>query len=104
MGLYPRDHPHLPKHHVCDLRRPRSTERVRGVRAYCRRGPIAVVQCVRSDRSLMPDHPQLTNRLAKRRKAAGWTQGELAERISVSRKSVNTIENGIFIPSTVLAL
>lgn len=52
----------------------------------------------------MPDHPQLTNRLAKRRKAAGWTQGELAERISVSRKSVNTIENGIFIPSTVLAL
>ncbi|WP_127599887.1 helix-turn-helix transcriptional regulator [Nitratireductor alexandrii] len=52
----------------------------------------------------MPDHPQLTNRLAERRKAAGWTQGELAERVSVSRKSVNTIENGIFIPSTVLAL
>lgn len=52
----------------------------------------------------MPDHPQLTNRLAEWRKAVGWTQGELAERISVSRKSVNTIENGIFIPSTVLAL
>ncbi len=52
----------------------------------------------------MPNHPQLTNRLAERRKSAGWTQGELAERVSVSRKSVNTVENGIFIPSTVLAL
>lgn len=52
----------------------------------------------------MPDHPQLDNRLAERRKAIGWTQGELAERVSVSRKSINTIENGVFIPSTVLAL
>lgn len=52
----------------------------------------------------MPNHPRLTNRLAERRSAVGWTQGELAERVSVSRKSVNTIENGVFIPSTVLAL
>lgn len=52
----------------------------------------------------MPDHRDLANRLTERRLAAGWTQGELAERVSVSRKSVNTIENGVFVPSTVLAL
>lgn len=34
----------------------------------------------------------------------GWTQAELAERIGVSRKTINTIENGVFTTSTVLAL
>ena len=29
---------------------------------------------------------------------------ELARRIGVTRKTVNTIENGIYVPSTVLAL
>ncbi len=29
---------------------------------------------------------------------------ELAEEIEVSRKTINTIENGVFIPSIVLAL
>lgn len=52
----------------------------------------------------MPDHPDLANRLAQHRQAKGWTQAQLAERVSVSRKSVNTIENGVFVPSTVLAL
>lgn len=52
----------------------------------------------------MSDHPKLINHLARRRKAKGWTQAELADRVSVSRKSVNTVENGVFIPSTVLAL
>lgn len=52
----------------------------------------------------MPDHPRLLNRLAERRRAAGWTQAELAERVSVSRKSINTVENGVFVPSTILAL
>ena len=32
------------------------------------------------------------------------TQAELAARIGVSRKSVNAIERGHFVPSTVLAL
>lgn len=32
------------------------------------------------------------------------TQEQLAERVQVSRKTINTIENGKFIPSTVLAL
>jgi putative transcriptional regulator len=32
------------------------------------------------------------------------TQAELAERVAVSRKTINTVENGVFVPSTVLAL
>jgi putative transcriptional regulator len=47
---------------------------------------------------------RLENRLRESRVAAGWTQAELAERVGVSRKTINTVENGVFIPSTVLAL
>jgi putative transcriptional regulator len=43
-------------------------------------------------------------RLREERAVRGWTQAELAERIGVSRKTINTIENGVFVPSTVLAL
>ena len=46
----------------------------------------------------------LGNRLREAREARGWTQAELAERIGVSRKTVNTVENGVFVPSTVVAL
>lgn len=42
--------------------------------------------------------------LKQARAASGLTQAQLAERIEVSRKTVNTIENGVFVPSTVLAL
>ena len=52
----------------------------------------------------MGDHAQLRNRLKALRAEAGLTQAQLAERCRVSRKTVNTIENGVFIPSTVLAL
>jgi putative transcriptional regulator len=38
------------------------------------------------------------------RSTAGLTQAELAERVGVSRKTINTVENGVFIPSTLLAL
>ncbi len=47
---------------------------------------------------------KLFNRLKDVRTARGLTQTELAERIGVSRKTVNTVENGIFVPSTLLAL
>jgi putative transcriptional regulator len=47
---------------------------------------------------------ELDNSLRSARVAAGWTQADLAERIGVSRKTMNTVENGVFIPSTVLAL
>lgn len=46
----------------------------------------------------------LTNTLKARRAARGWTQADLAIRVGVSRKTINTVENGIFVPSTVLAL
>ena len=46
----------------------------------------------------------LTNTLKVRRTAKGWTQADLAIRVGVSRKTINTVENGIFVPSTVLAL
>lgn len=43
-------------------------------------------------------------RLKAARAAAGLTQAELGERVGVSRKTINTVENGVFIPSTVLSL
>lgn len=47
---------------------------------------------------------QLRNRLRALRTELGLTQAELAERIGVSRKTINTVENGVFVPSTILAL
>jgi putative transcriptional regulator len=47
---------------------------------------------------------ELGNRLRAAREARGWTQAQLAERIGVSRKTINTVENRVFVPSTVLAL
>ena len=46
----------------------------------------------------------LGNRLNALRGEHGLTQAALAERVGVSRKTINTVENGVFIPSTVLAL
>ena len=48
--------------------------------------------------------PRLGSRLKEVRTAAGLTQAELADRAGVSRKTVNTVENGVFVPSTVVAL
>lgn len=50
------------------------------------------------------NHDKLLNNLAEFRKRAGLTQEELSVRAEVSRKSINAIENGIYVPSTVLAL
>jgi putative transcriptional regulator len=50
------------------------------------------------------DHQKLLNNLAERRKLAGLTQEELSIQAEVSRKSINAIENGVYVPSTVLAL
>jgi putative transcriptional regulator len=47
---------------------------------------------------------RLGNRLKEVRTSQGLTQAELAARIRVSRKTVNTIENEVFVPSTLLAL
>ena len=50
------------------------------------------------------NHKNLLNNLEEIRKSAGLTQQDLSERAEVSRKSINAIENGIYVPSTVLAL
>lgn len=48
--------------------------------------------------------PELTNRLRVLRANQRISQAELAEAIGVSRKTINTIEVGRFVPSTVIAL
>ena len=50
------------------------------------------------------NHDKLLNRLEELRKAGAMTNQKLSERAEVSRKSINAIENGVYIPSTVLAL
>ena len=50
------------------------------------------------------NHKKLLNNLEEFRKSAGLTQQELSVEAQVSRKSINAIENGVYIPSTVLAL
>ncbi|MEO6388871.1 MAG: helix-turn-helix transcriptional regulator [Croceibacterium sp.] len=47
---------------------------------------------------------KLANRLRELREAKDLTQAQLADAIGVSRKTINTVENGVFIPSTVIAL
>ena len=46
----------------------------------------------------------LANRLLDLRAERGLTQAALAEMVGVSRKTINTVENGVFVPSTALAL
>ena len=48
--------------------------------------------------------PRLGSSLKEVRTAAGLTQAELAALAGVSRKTINTVENGVFVPSTILAL
>ena len=47
---------------------------------------------------------RLASTLREVRETRGLTQAQLAERIGVSRKTINTVENGIFVPSTIIAL
>ena len=56
------------------------------------------------NRKVGKSHEKLLNNLEDLRKSSGLTQQELSESAEVSRKSINAIENGIYVPSTVLAL
>lgn len=47
---------------------------------------------------------RLANRLKERRSELSLTQAKLAERVGVTRKTVNTVENGVFTPSAMLAI
>ena len=44
------------------------------------------------------------HQMKEKRAERGLTQAELAEACGVTRKTVNTVENGVFVPSTLLAL
>lgn len=46
----------------------------------------------------------LRNTIKVHRAMKDWTQAELARRVHVTRKTINTVENGRFIPSAYLAL
>jgi putative transcriptional regulator len=47
---------------------------------------------------------QLKNRVREFRVERGWTQQELAEKVGVSRQSINSIECDRYVPSLPLAL
>ncbi|MFM8771014.1 MAG: helix-turn-helix transcriptional regulator [Candidatus Kapaibacterium sp.] len=51
----------------------------------------------------MPE-PKLINRVRELRGECGMTQGTLADRVGVSRQSINYIEQGTYAPSVTLAL
>jgi len=47
---------------------------------------------------------ELINRIKVQRAMKNITQEELASHIGVTRKTINTIETGKFVPSTILAI
>jgi putative transcriptional regulator len=47
---------------------------------------------------------RLANRLREWRGEKELTQAQLAQLVGVSRKTINTVENGVFVPSVQLAL
>ena len=46
----------------------------------------------------------MENRVKDRREAHGWSQGELARRLGVSRQTINAVETDKYDPSLPLAL
>ena len=50
------------------------------------------------------DVSSLGNRLKEERTRQGLSQADLAARVGVSRKTINTVENQVFVPSAILAL
>jgi putative transcriptional regulator len=47
---------------------------------------------------------RLRNEVRRHREASGWSQGELARRLGVSRQTVNAVETDKYDPSLPLAL
>jgi putative transcriptional regulator len=45
----------------------------------------------------------VNNRLRELREVRGWSQGELAEQLMVSRQTINALETGKYDPSLPLA-
>ena len=49
-------------------------------------------------------HPKLLNNLEIVRRRSGLPQAQLSQAAGVSRTRINAIENGLYVPSTVLSL
>ncbi|WP_045728701.1 helix-turn-helix transcriptional regulator [Xanthomonas sp. GPE 39] len=45
----------------------------------------------------------MNNRIRELRETRGWSQGELGERLGVSRQTINALETGKYDPSLPLA-
>ena len=50
------------------------------------------------------EYQELNNQIKVQRAIKNITQEELAAHIGVTRKTINTIETGKFVPSTILAI
>jgi putative transcriptional regulator len=50
------------------------------------------------------EYYEFRNQIKVQRAIKNITQDELAVKIGVTRKTINTIENGKFVPSTILAI
>jgi putative transcriptional regulator len=50
------------------------------------------------------ENQELSNQIKVQRAMKNITQEELASQIGVTRKTINTIETGKFVPSTILAI
>ena len=50
------------------------------------------------------ENQELNNQIKVQRAIKNITQEELAAHIGVTRKTINTIETGKFVPSTILAI
>lgn len=50
------------------------------------------------------ENQELINQIKVQRAIKNITQEELAAQIGVTRKTINTIETGKFVPSTILAI
>jgi len=50
------------------------------------------------------DPSELGNHLKEERTRQGLSQADLASRVRVSRKTINTVENRVFVPSAILVL
>lgn len=50
------------------------------------------------------ENDRLLNAMKVHRARLNLTQADLADCVGVTRKTINSVENGVFVPSTVLAL
>lgn len=66
--------------------------------------PSQILSASRDYTSLWPNRDLMKNSIKVERARHNLTQATLADKVSVSRQTINSIEIGKFVPSSVLAL